>query len=314
MPRIILKGSFKPYTLDKATIQVNNAMDFSPISMNSIIIDVSEDGDVFLATKALEVTQEVYNGIAKGGYLSDHETLVNAMNTIKDVIQSVLRYIKYFYGISELDDRNGKFVVDVKYTWKGVDGIWNSGKERRATKWKPSNPYYLVDDNFISWFPTLEKSNIEPLFGLTHLHKAFLETNTRHQWIDATTAAELGIKEFFGLLKPDIGTLLQYLPSPPLNKLYGAILESYTGVRSPDVKILHEGSETRNALIHQPRSLSPEKDKTDVYLHSVHLALIHLHTILQPESKLFSWLLERTTDQLAILKERIAIEARNKQN
>jgi hypothetical protein len=55
-----------------------------------------------------------------------------------------------------------------------------------------------------------------------HLHRAENERDDpRHAWIDATIAAELAIKEFFILYKPELAPFVLEVPSPPLSKLYG---------------------------------------------------------------------------------------------
>lgn len=307
MPEIYLRGYFRPHTLQNASFSVGNALEFQTLKLGSVELGVSLQGDVFTATTAIEVTQVVYDDLLKSSFITDHLELVEGAKVLMASVQRTVRYIKYFYGIPELDDRSEKFTIQAEYTWRDLNNKWHPIREQHQDHhtWEPSDRYYRVDHNFLRWVPILVEEDIEPLFGFTHLHKAFLETNTRHQWIDATTAAELGIKEFYGLYKPDLGTLLQHLPSPPLSKLYGEVLQSYTGTKSPMVSFLSKGAEQRNLLIHRPRQAAPGEHETDLYLHRVQIALMHLHNLLYPDSELFIYLLKRANDKLLALEERI---------
>jgi hypothetical protein len=50
-------------------------------------------------------------------------------------------------------------------------------------------------------------------------------------------------------------SLLFEVPSPPLNKLYGSVLGSVAGEKSPYVKLLQKGAEMRNRLVHEPETI-----------------------------------------------------------
>jgi hypothetical protein len=123
----------------------------------------------------------------------------------------------------------------------------------------------------------------EPFIALQHLHRAQTESSPRHRWIEATIAAELAIKEFLIRLKPEIATLLLEVPSPPLHKMYGSVLESMTGKRSPKVKSISKGAEIRNFLLHRPSEIDITVEKAEEYVLDVAAAIYHLLGILYPD-------------------------------
>src|SRR5205085_8292103 len=119
--------------------------------------------------------------------------------------------------------------------------------------------------------------------SLRHLHRAMTGTHARHSWIDATIAAELAIKEFLIRFKPDIKTLLLEVPSPPLHKMYGSVLESFIGERSPRVKEIAKGAEIRNVLIHRPEETKITDADAHDYVEYVQVAILHLYGTLYPD-------------------------------
>jgi hypothetical protein len=127
------------------------------------------------------------------------------------------------------------------------------------------------------------ESEQEPLLALRHLHRAMRENNARYKWIDASTAAELAVKEVLIDLKPELETLLLELPSPPLHKLYGSVLKYYTGESSPKLSKLQKGEETRNRLIHRPQDMHIPEHKAHEYVDDVRKAIYHLLALLYPE-------------------------------
>jgi hypothetical protein len=127
------------------------------------------------------------------------------------------------------------------------------------------------------------------IHAMRHLHRAKREREPRHRWIDATIAAELGIKEFLAAYKPELESLLLEVPSPPLRKLYGAVLESYAGKRSPKLKEIANGGEMRNLLVHKPSIQEIGSEEADAYVKDVEIALLHLLTLLYPEDDLIGY-------------------------
>lgn len=129
-------------------------------------------------------------------------------------------------------------------------------------------------------------SGIKPLIGARHLHRARNEAIPHHKWIDATTAAELAIKEILIRAQPELERLLTEVPSPPLPKLYGPLLEHYLGERSPHVNVIRKGVETRNALVHRPGAVHIDPQEAINYVGTVEAAIFHALRLLYPDDRL----------------------------
>jgi len=130
------------------------------------------------------------------------------------------------------------------------------------------------------------KAGIKPLLAMRHLHRARHEHSPHHKWIDATIAAELAIKEVLARANPNLESLLLELPSPPLSKLYGKIMEEYLGEQSPYRKSLIKGAEVRNALVHRHDDTTVDGQEAVVYVQEVDRAIFHLLTLLYPNDAL----------------------------
>jgi len=116
----------------------------------------------------------------------------------------------------------------------------------------------------------LLSENEQALVATSYLHQAINARSTRYQWIYATIAAELAIKEILARIEPKLEVILETLPSPPLNKLYGVVLESVTGVKSEGLRKLQEGAERRNKLLHSLGDYdSPSYDEVHEYIHFI---------------------------------------------
>ena len=79
-------------------------------------------------------------------------------------------------------------------------------------------------------------------------------------------AAELAIKEILVRIEPKLQVILGALPSPPLNRLYGDVLESVAGVRSASLSRLQNGAQRRNELVHNPNSPTPTFNEVNEYI------------------------------------------------
>jgi hypothetical protein len=307
--KIQFKGYFKPGTIGNTSVEVGDSRNFEKLTIGDIEVSIDPRNHVFAATISIEIDEDTYDHLDNNRNLRENKVISEVQHKLRTVIEKIVRYLKYLYGIPELDDRNERIPFEESYTWSDQQGQWRVTRDNREVAYRGRDLTYRIDNNFLTWMPMLIEKGVEPLFGFTHLHKAFLESNTRHQWIDATTAAELSIKEFLTIYKPELSPLLLHLPSPPLRKLYGEILKDYTGKPSPMTSVLSKGADQRNLLIHRAREVAPSRNETDVYLHQVQIAIMHLHTLLEPDSKLFEYLLKRSEDKLSILVERIKQDA-----
>lgn len=153
--------------------------------------------------------------------------------------------------------------------------------------WVPVAPpeYVVVDWSHVSYrLSASNNGHIQrllargetPLAAYEYLNEAWRRHDERFAWIAATTAAELAIKEMLGRLEPTLLPLLLEVPSPPLRKLYGEVLEAVAGERSPFLSALHKGAEIRNRLVHRPDSEPPTAPEVREYLHKVRDAIEHL--------------------------------------
>jgi hypothetical protein len=306
---ILFKGYFKPGTIGKVSILFGDGIRFEKLIIGDIEVRIEPRDNIFVATIALEIDENTYDHLDNNKNLRDNKFIVEVQKKLRTVIEKIIRNLKYLYGIPELDDRNERIPLEELYTWSDRPDKWYVTRDSSDAVLQGSDLQYKIDNNFLIWIPSLIEDGIEPLFGFTHLHKAFLETNTRHQWIDATTAAELSIKEFLTIYKPELAPFLLHVPSPPIRKLYGEILRDYTGKASPMTNVLSKGADQRNLLIHRARQVAPTRNDTDIYLHQVQIAIMHLHTLMEPNSKLFEYLLKRSEDKLSLLVARIKQEA-----
>ena len=135
------------------------------------------------------------------------------------------------------------------------------------------------------------------IHAMRFLHRAIREKNPQHRWIDATIAAELGIKEFLARHEPKLEKLLLEVPSPPLTKLYGEILETYAKERSPMLSKLRAGVEVRNRLVHRPGTERVERAAAEQYVRDVEIALLHLTMLLYPTDSVHEYMHARKVER-----------------
>jgi hypothetical protein len=81
-------------------------------------------------------------------------------------------------------------------------------------------------------------------------------------------AAELAIKEILVRIEPKLQVILEELPSPPLGKLYGDVLQSVASIRltKSDLEELQKGARRRNKLVHNPKSTTPTFNEAKDYI------------------------------------------------
>ena len=175
-------------------------------------------------------------------------------------------------------------LIGSKGSYWSVDGAHWEWLPRKLTISSTLHGLRSLNDDSANMIQEYLANGPEPFVALKFLHRAMTERNPRYKWIDATIAAELAIKEFLIRLKPEIETLLLEVPSPPLRKLYGAVLESLIGQRSPKVNELSEGAEIRNQLVHRPQSVRviSQQEAFD-YVKDVEAAIGHLVNFLYPD-------------------------------
>jgi hypothetical protein len=109
------------------------------------------------------------------------------------------------------------------------------------------------------------------------------EAEPRFRWIDITIALELAIKEALIRKNKEIEMLILEMPSPPLTKLYGSIMQHYLGEKSPFIATIQKGVEVRNKLMHRPEGVAITQEEAGEYLKDAHKAINHIFRLLYPE-------------------------------
>jgi hypothetical protein len=247
----------------------------------SINVQLTISKKQIIASCETDISGELFNILEQN--VNRKEPLEKELSSINTAlissINSVLSLMKYSFGQVKLDEElflpNGVF-------WSKDKSKWNPILQARTLTLdvQIECPLDTSTSQIIQYYL---QNNFTPFYALRHLHKAKREKNARYKWIDATIAAELAIKEFLIRLKPELAILLLEMPSPPLHKLYGSVLESFTKERSPRLSELNKGAETRNKLLHRPNEMVVTDGDANKYVHDVETAIWHLLTLLYPK-------------------------------
>ena len=204
----------------------------------------------------------------------------NLRSGFSEVTDRVIHYIKIWLSHSKIEEIESKcLTISINGTdWMELGSIPCLTAIDRVIF---SN---LDEKNLQSVQKWLDK-NIEPFVALDFLSKAQNESEIRYMWIYATIAAELAIKEFLITKHPELEVLLNEVPSPPLDKLYGKILIEYDGIE-PYLKIkdIQAGVKIRNYLVHRPRATIPITGQNAfIYIRLVEATIYQLLLNLYPE-------------------------------
>lgn len=285
----------KPNGIEDVQITVYSEQTQS-IVLDGIIISISPNEYTFTLEQSLDITESQVDDLNNTEkYYEEGNYAYELCENLFSKQRTVLKYLKYLYGIPELDEY---FSFSGSPEWSEDGNQWKFVQRKYRSKLIPTGPIYSLPEPLMHWLPILIDKGVEPLFAFIHLSKAFNEKDTRHQWIHATIAAELAFKEFLSKYDKKLTSLILKVPSPPLKDLYGDVLFEQTGERSPYVSALHKGAETRNTLIHQPLDSSPEKHDTQVYLLTVQSAILHLQYLLNKEIAVLDYFFKISDDKL----------------
>ncbi|OCL26601.1 hypothetical protein U472_11495 [Orenia metallireducens] len=231
--------------------------------------------------EALKNYKEVEMKNLKNGF---QDKILNIRSDLSNASKKVISLIKYLLYCEDLDEN----LISIQGVFYSVDEENWYHLPMRANISVSASLVKKLNKGNIDIIQEYLNNGIKPFLALKHLHRAKTESNPRYKWIDATIAAELAIKEFIIRYQPEIETILLELPSPPLYKLYGRILESMIGERSPKYKELNEGSSIRNKLIHRPEVQKISLDKANKYVIDVEIAIYHLLNILYPDNPIIN--------------------------
>ena len=261
---------------------------FTVVTEGGHLVNVTvnlREGRITAITEA-SLTEDALNSLRDGpdenGVISNAAMWAELDVIRHDLMISVERVVtglKYYLNRCRVSDR----VIGTEFFWQS--NTENDVKIRFPLRFITSAFQDVwLDDTGTKRLQAYLDSNIEVLTsGLRHLHRARNEENPVFQWIDATIAAELAIKQCLIHLKPDLETLLLEVPSPPLTKLYGVVLQSVTGQRSSKLSALGKGIETRNKLIHRPTAQTIDEEEAMTYLDDVEIAIFELMTLMYPD-------------------------------
>jgi len=139
-----------------------------------------------------------------------------------------------------------------------------------------TRPLFKLDAQWQRKIQALLDSGEVPLLAVRQLYEAIRSGSARISWVEATIAAELAIKEILVKMEPSLETLLTHVPSPPLQKLYGEVLESVCGRRSSFRSDLGKGATQRNVLVHGAEEFDAHPQKVVDYLQVVENAIYEL--------------------------------------
>lgn len=174
-------------------------------------------------------------------------------NTLKmrGGLDKLLDHIQYTLG-QEITNRN---MLGIQEALIAIDcGVWEQIEPIIELKITQTMGPPKLDEESAGIIQEYLGNNEEPFIALRHLQRAKEETTPRYMIIEAAIAAELAIKEFLSRKYPHLKGLLVELPSPPINKLYGSILETYHGKKYPSINQLQKIATHRNDFVHKPES------------------------------------------------------------
>lgn len=207
---------------------------------------------------------------------NDYDKLSDGEKTeLSDITDPIREAVRQFAGLLKQElhryDINDELIDNSHYEWSLGDNQWFLiPQELRATL----IALYSLDNLDAITAKSLQEvlfENEEALVATSYLHQARNSENGRYQWIYATMAAELAIKEILVRIEPKLQVIVETFPSPPLDGLYGDVLRKIAGVKSTeaDRKTLRDGARRRNHLVHNPRSHTPTLKEVNEYINFI---------------------------------------------
>lgn len=164
------------------------------------------------------------------------------------------------------------------------DGEWRWFEDAITLNVIAGNPVSKLDSWWATRLQECLDDGVEPFAAMRHLHLAEQEDRPWAKWIEATIAAELAIKEYLARKNPGLRALLTELPSPPLGKLYGPVLEAYAGFRATKRSVIDKGATLRNDLLHRFASKSISDQEAREYVADVRFTIWELLLDLYPNN------------------------------
>jgi hypothetical protein len=290
MENIIVKGLF--------TLLTKKSRETTPNVNFKVKLEKGLNADVTINYKEKNVITWINNISVSNGFINsvkeiDKHEFEKLHNQYKEKVleihrlpllasKNVLSLIKYYLRHSDISE-NLLSNKNIQWGTKKNDLYDLPTSIKIDLNFDSTTP---LNHNSISLVQSALDSKISPLIALRHLHRAKEENISHHKWIDATIAAELAIKEVLIIHNPNLEILLMEIPSPPLDKLYGSILEEYLGERSPYLNKIKKGVEIRNKLVHKPNGYKIDTQKANEYVNIIEAAIFHLLYLIYPNHNL----------------------------
>jgi hypothetical protein len=283
--KVTIKGS---YTIlgkihsgaEEFPIRINCPPDTGP----EIVLKINPEEQSVEAFGDFDVSDEFWDVLSKKVSVQEiPDNIEKEASSIRTHLTTstkrVLNAIKYCFKHIELEEE----LFSIKGTFWSIDKkVWEIFPGSKISAVFSTRSFKSLNKESVQLLQEYLANGPDPFVALCFLHRAKKERNPKYRWIDTTIAAELAIKEFLIQFKPEIEPVLLEVPSPPLHKLYGSILESYTGQRSPRLKEIAKGARVRNLLVHRPEKIKIDDQESINYVGHVEAAIGHLLNILHP--------------------------------
>lgn len=236
----------------------------------SIKIKLLKDGKSIEAESVIDGIQTDIVRILKVNDYDDlkdeeKEKLHELTNPMRDAVRQLVGLLKQQLNRYMISD---DLIGNLRFEWSLVDNKWHP-IPRGLKIFGDVSSFGNLNDRNAETIQRLLSENEDALISIGFLHEAINSPNRRYKWIYATIAAELAIKEIIARIEPKLQVILTTLPSPPVNRLYGAVLESVAGVKSEGLGELQRGAEIRNQLLHSPEGKVPSLDEVHEYIHFI---------------------------------------------
>ncbi|PEM43972.1 zinc chelation protein SecC [Bacillus toyonensis] len=200
--------------------------------------------------------------------------------SLSSAIDDLINWIHLVLFINHNDRitnaKTNKFSIDQE--------TWKEGPSDLEAHISFSQPYNLTQERKDYIQGQLNNERL-PFIAFKYLIKAKNEDELEIKWINATIAAELAIKEFYMNYDEKFSLILLEMPSPPLYKMYGKILESITGKKCTKLKSIQKGVEVRNSLVHSPSAQELSTPQVNQYISDVETSIFELLDILGKDKK-----------------------------
>lgn len=247
-----------------------------------IVLAVSKDGDSIQSEAELDLSNELVEAMPYAKLTKNLKS--ELQEELSEVITKLVKANRRTLALisQELKFRESHVLTMGSCEWSADGKTWLPC---------PFGGIFFTDVTMYTLHSLDEKTSLhiqslldrieEPLLATRHLQEAMKFRGSRFTWLEASAAAELAIKEVLIRLEPILKSIIYEIPSPPINKLYGIILESIVGEKSPYHKQLAKGSEKRNKILHRPVEVSFEDGEVAAYVIVVEKAIDHLLGILR---------------------------------